>query len=236
VGLAILAADVDELPQEQRAVLEALRDQGGPYLQNAVLHGKLKALAAVDELTGVLNRRFGLRRLEEEFSRSMRHGLPLSVMMLDVDHFKRFNDDFGHDAGDEVLRRVAQAMEGSARSADVVCRYGGEEFLLVAAGTGSRDAGAVAHRLRRLVETTVVPFDGKQLSVTISAGIASWPIVTASTPRELITAADEALYEAKRRGRNCVCTAGRADVELTEDSGEVPTRPRTTLTIERSLA
>ncbi len=227
VGLIILALR-KELPGPRATeTLEALGAHGGAQLNNGLLHQKIEELAALDELTRLLNRRFGLRRLEEEFSRSLRHGVPLSVVLLDVDHFKRFNDTYGHDAGDLVLRRVARVMEASLRAADVVARYGGEEFMLVLPGTGQRDAVVVAERIRRTVETTRLPLGDQHLGVAVSLGIATWPILGCSTPSELITAADEALYHAKASGRNTVAVqrdggpvlAGEADCGDEVDRG-----------------
>ena len=203
-GVAILARAASDLTPTQRQTLETLRTQGTPYLQNAVLHGKITDLAAIDDLTRILNRRFGMRRLHEEFSRSVRHGVPVSVLMFDVDHFKNFNDTHGHDAGDAVLKRVAALAEGHVRAGDIVCRYGGEEFLVVEPGAGLDEASGVAERMRAVIDKTVIEWEGLQLHLTISIGVATWPIVSASAPEELVTAADKALYHAKESGRNRV--------------------------------
>jgi diguanylate cyclase (GGDEF)-like protein len=205
--LVIVAGDQEDLELETVQILNALRTQSAPYLQNAMLHRKVKDLAALDDLTMILNRRFGLRRLQEEFSRSVRHGVPVSVLMIDIDHFKTFNDTFGHDAGDAVLRRISETLESNLRSGDVICRYGGEEFLVVAPGTGLNDAAVLADRLRRIIETDQVAWGNQTLAVTVSIGMATWPIERASISEELITAADKALYHAKDRGRNCIAMA-----------------------------
>jgi diguanylate cyclase (GGDEF)-like protein len=199
-----LAAPVTTLLPDQWVLLEMLRRQGAPYLQNSVLHRRIRDLAAVDDLTNVLNRRFGLRRLKEEFTRAIRHGVPMSVMMVDVDHFKDFNDSFGHDAGDAVLKSVATVIENNLRTADILCRYGGEEFMVVTPGTGLTDCAKLAERIRRKIETNRTPWDTQQLSVTVSMGLATWPMVRASTPEELVSTADKALYYAKESGRNQV--------------------------------
>jgi len=204
VGLGLMACNTDELPFDQMQILDSLRTQGAPYLQSAILHKKIKDLAAIDDLTLILNRRFGLRRLQEEFSRSVRHGVPLSVLMMDVDHFKNFNDTFGHNAGDAVLKMVSAEIESTIRSGDVVCRYGGEEFMVVAPGTGLNDAVKLGERLRRMIETTPIRYDTQSLSVTISMGVATWPMARVSISEELVTAADNALYFAKQSGRNQV--------------------------------
>ena len=183
-------------------LVEELRSHAAAYLHTAALNQRMKQLAAIDDLTGVLNRRFGIKRLREEFSRSVRHGVPLSVLLVDVDHFKRFNDTWGHDAGDEVLRRVASTIEGSIRAGDVLCRYGGEEFLVVAPGTGLADAARLGDRLRRSVEAMQTPWQDMQLAVTMSMGVATWPNAPASQPEELVSSADVGLYHAKENGRN----------------------------------
>jgi diguanylate cyclase (GGDEF)-like protein len=192
------------MPRSTVTLLETMRVQAAAHLQTAILHRKLRDLAAVDDLTHLLNRRFGMRRLSEEFSRSIRHGVPLSVLMLDVDNFKTFNDTFGHDAGDAVLVAVAGVLEKGVRSGDVVCRYGGEELLIVAPGMGLADAASAGERFRRLVESAIVEWGGKSLRVTVSVGVTSWPVMRASTPEDLVSAADKALYFAKEAGRNQV--------------------------------
>lgn len=203
-GLAVLAAAERALDAEQRLLLDSIRTAAAPYIQNAVLHKKLEELAALDELTHLLNRRFGTRRLREEFSRSTRHGVPMSVIMFDVDHFKAVNDTFGHDAGDAVLRTVASILEANVRAGDVVCRYGGEEFLVVAPGMGLNDASELAERMKRLVQSRTIEWRDQVLHLTMSAGAAAWPVTRASSPEELVTCADNALYHAKESGRNRV--------------------------------
>jgi len=204
VGLVALACASGGLSDQEEYLIDAIRTQAAPYLQTAILHLKLQDLAAIDDLTRILNRRFGIRRLSEEFSRSVRHGVPLSVIMIDIDNFKSFNDTFGHDAGDAVLTSVASTLERNVRSGDVVCRYGGEELMVVAPGMGLHDAAAAAEKLRRQIESTPIGWRGQSLHVTASFGAASWPIVRASTPDEVVTAADQALYHAKESGRDRV--------------------------------
>jgi len=204
VGLVALACARGELDSDDRALLEAVRRQSAPYLSTAIMHRKVEELAAIDELTSLLNRRFGMRRLAEEFSRSVRHGVPVSVMMLDIDRFKEFNDTFGHDAGDAVLVAVSRIIEDSIRAGDVAFRYGGEELVIVTPGMGLNDAAAMGERVRRLIASTKVRWGNKALSVTVSIGAASWPVVRASTPDELVSYADMAMYQAKHGGRNRV--------------------------------
>ncbi len=203
-GVAFVSHPGNVQTENWDELLDIIRIHSAPYLQNAVLHEKIKEIAAIDELTQILNRRFGMRRLREEFSRCMRHGIPISVVMSDIDHFKKFNDTYGHDAGDAVLRSVARTMDDQCRAGDVVCRYGGEEFLLVLPGTGTKDAARIIERIRRIVETTAVPWGDQKLSVNLSLGISTWPVVRVSTPEEIISDADKVLYFAKENGRNMV--------------------------------
>lgn len=202
VGLALVTAEAKQIIPAQLEILDMMRSHGAPYLQNAILHRKIQDLAAIDDLTRILNRRFGVQRMNEEFSRSVRHGIPLSVFIMDIDHFKRFNDDFGHDAGDTVLKLVAKTINESVRSGDIACRYGGEEFMVVAPGTGQADSVRLAERLRRKIETTQVAWGQQSLSVTISIGIATWPMTRVSLAEELLQKADMALFFAKNSGRN----------------------------------
>jgi len=164
---------------------------------------RLRALARTDELTDVRNRR-GLRSaLTREFRRAERYGGALTVMAFDVDRFKNVNDDYGHAVGDSVLHAVAQALKRGVREVDVVGRVGGEEFVVLAPETPSRDALAVAERLRRSVgERVVTTPHGVEVSVTVSCGVATLSDVHARSPEELLGYADAALYRAKAHGRD----------------------------------
>jgi len=204
VGLVVLASGIENLLPQQKKALETLRSFAAPNLDNSILHKKITELAAIDDLTNILNRRFGMRRLKEEYSRATRHGVPISAVMVDIDHFKDFNDTFGHNAGDAVLKMVASTLQDNLRAEDMVCRYGGEEFLMGIAGAGMNDSALITERIRRAIETNHIRWGNKHLSVTISSGIATYPVVRASVCEELITAADKALYAAKEFGRNQV--------------------------------
>jgi two-component system cell cycle response regulator len=169
---------------------------------------RLEVLALTDPLTQTHNRRALMERLTEELERARRYSLQLSVLMVDLDHFKAVNDSYGHVVGDEVLRGVSKILQREARAVDVVARFGGEEFVLVLPETGEDGAVALAERIRtRVAETPPVP-GGEYgwLRVTVSLGVATVPSPSVNTPEDLIAVADEALYRAKAQGRNQVCT------------------------------
>jgi diguanylate cyclase (GGDEF)-like protein/PAS domain S-box-containing protein/putative nucleotidyltransferase with HDIG domain len=162
----------------------------------------LESLATTDGLTGLKNHRSLQERLREEYDRARRYNTPLSIMMLDVDKFKEYNDGFGHPAGDAVLRQLARILQETARTSDVVARYGGEEFAILLPGANVEQAKNVAERYRYAVETAVWPVR----AVTASVGAAT--LVPATTyPDALLVEADVALYRSKHRGRNCVTHA-----------------------------
>ncbi len=161
-----------------------------------------------DPLMGIHNRRYLDARLKEEVDRALRYKLPLSVLLLDIDHFKKVNDDHGHQVGDRVLRALGNLIRNAVRTTDVVARYGGEEILVIATCTPPPPIPVLAERLRREVEDSVLasPDDlarGKEIRVTVSIGVASLGGDVRSM-EELIQRADEALYRAKHGGRNRV--------------------------------
>lgn len=204
VGLVLLVSNAQKPDETQLQRLETIRNFTSPHLDNSLLHNRIKELAAIDELTGILNRRFGMRRLQEEYSRAIRHGIPLSVLMIDIDHFKDFNDTYGHALGDAVLKAVASKLQTSIRAEDMACRYGGEEFLVYLSGAGMTDSAEIAERFRRNISTEAIKLGNNIVSISVSIGIATFPIVRSSIPKELIDFADEALYAAKNAGRNQV--------------------------------
>jgi diguanylate cyclase (GGDEF)-like protein len=182
--------------------LQAIAPQVAVAIDRASLKekaGEFEQLSVTDGLTGLLNRRYLEERLDEEIKRSSRHRFPMSVLMLDVDDFKSYNDSFGHQAGDAALRIAADVIRESLRNEDVAARYGGEEFSVMLPQTSSEEASAIAERIRSRFETAEFPFR----QVTISIGIASYSHEL-QTAVELIHAADNALYQAKRSGRNLV--------------------------------
>ncbi|MBA5803503.1 MULTISPECIES: PleD family two-component system response regulator [Rhizobium] len=165
-------------------------------------------LAVTDPLTGLYNRRYLDNHLNVLFNRSMARGRPLSVLITDIDRFKHVNDTYGHDGGDEVLREFSNRVRSTIRGADLACRYGGEEFVVVMPDTSPEIAAAVAERLRAAIENApfMLKHAGEALNVTASFGIAS-RIASVLTPDQLMKQADLALYEAKNTGRNRVVAA-----------------------------
>ena len=182
-------------------------------LANLRLRKKLHEQATRDPLTGLFNRRYLEDTLPRELHRIMRKGAPLCVVMLDLDHFKKFNDMFGHDAGDLALRESSRMLQENLRKSDIACRYGGEEFLLVLPDSALEDAGQRLEQIRLRFQSMELRREGVLLAtITFSAGIAGAP-EHGSTPEELLRAADDALYAAKQAGRNRVVTyrAGQQD-------------------------
>ncbi len=224
VPRTLLGSQLDALKALSRQVvaqLELRRDNAWLPRRNAVLkesredfqhyearlrevNAELHRQSFIDGLTGVYNRRALDLHLMKAVADAVKERDDISLIMLDVDHFKRFNDDFGHVAGDEVLRRVAQSLQASARKHDIVARYGGEEFAVILPQTDSQNARAMAERLRAAVGET----RWTNRAVTVSAGIATGG--ERISAEALIAAADGALYHAKQSGRDRVCASSAA--------------------------
>ncbi len=166
----------------------------------------LRFQAMRDALTGTYNRAAALRRLEEELDRARRDHKPLSLLMMDIDHFKKINDTYGHLVGDAVLKETVRRMQSVVRSYDVVGRFGGEEFLVILPSADEKIAVQVAERIRAAVSAHPVTDDAVSVTLTLSAGVATAESASSGVDA-LIQSADVALYEAKRTGRNRVCTA-----------------------------
>lgn len=164
---------------------------------------ELREQAIRDPLSGLFNRRYLAESLPRELARARRDNLPLSVMMLDIDHFKRLNDTYGHPFGDQVICRLARLIHDGARSGDLPCRYGGEEFLLVLPNMTIESAAERAEQWRRAFQEISIAVGDKTVASTFSAGVVAFP-THGDTSETLIQAADSALYAAKNKGRNCV--------------------------------
>ncbi len=177
-----------------------LANQAAIALENAILYKE----AITDGLTQLFIHRYFQRRLDQELKRARRYGSSLTLTMLDIDHFKNFNDTYGHQVGDQVLKVVAELLSKNVRDVDIVSRYGGEEFTVISPEKTSDDFCVAAERLRKSIEDFPFEVDGKPVRITISLGIAAFP-GDAEEKHELIEKADMALYQAKESGRNCFC-------------------------------
>lgn len=204
-------ANLDESTEDMRVrvdrnkdVLVAIADRLGIAVSNLQLREKLKQESIRDPLTRLYNRRFLDETLEIEIKRSQRNNSTIAIILLDADHFKSFNDTYGHDAGDIVLQEIAQVLKSSARKEDLPCRYGGEEFALALVGMSAEKAVQKAEEIRQKIEELDIHYNGKPLpKITISCGVAAIP-EHGGTQSACIKEADKALYRAKENGRNRV--------------------------------
>jgi diguanylate cyclase (GGDEF)-like protein len=199
--LTVWSADV--IDQTAISALETI----APYAAVQVVHARelvlMRFLAERDALTGLYNRRSFDQQMDAEIARFERYHRPFSVIMMDLDFFKKVNDQYGHDAGDDVLRTVGGIIASSLRDVDIAARVGGEEFALLLPETDKAAAVEIAERIRRRIETTEITAAGHRLQVTSSAGVMAVP-ANASDVGNVMRAADQLLYEAKRLGRNRV--------------------------------
>ncbi len=178
-------------------------------VRNALLYKQALEAAHKDPLTGVGNRAAMNDGLARELELARRHNTPLSLLTLDIDHFKRINDSHGHAIGDCVIKAVAEAAQLTVRSTDMIFRFGGEEFVIVLSNTSLHGAALLAERLRKRIEETTIVCDGNSLCATVSIGIAT--MAPDDTPERLFRRADGALYQAKAEGRNCCRLASESN-------------------------
>ncbi|HET7768623.1 MAG TPA: GGDEF domain-containing protein [Chloroflexota bacterium] len=214
-ALNLLQHCIDQAQFEMSDFYQALAQQRAEehLAEMEAMFRQLEEISVRDALTGLYNRRYFQDRLEQEFQRGERHHRPVSLIMVDIDHFKRVNDTYGHPVGDEVLKAVAQLLLDQTRTIDIAGRYGGEEFALLLPETALADAQHVAERLRERVAATALHRIKKEglaeqaLRCTVSLGLASYAGVGYASPAAFLSAADTALYAAKHAGRNRVETA-----------------------------
>ncbi len=179
-------------------MLSLVASQAGGVIQKTLLLEEIRELAITDDLTGLCNRRHFMLRMNHEVARASRFLQDFSVIFMDLDEFKAYNDAFGHETGDRALVELGEILRNHARATDIVARYGGEEFVLLLPLTGRHEALAMAERLRRAVESHIFP---RRKRLTISVGVATFPEDSTET-QEILNMADKALYQAKREGRN----------------------------------
>jgi diguanylate cyclase (GGDEF)-like protein len=218
--------DVIRVAEESEARYQELEQRMlGLQRENLDLTVRNRTLSEVssrDTLTGLYNRWYVIEKIDSELNRALRHGSPMSLLMLDIDHFKRINDTWGHPAGDEVLRSVGKLLRESCRIYDVPGRYGGEEFCIVLPETKPGNTTVVAERIRRRLESTELACGDSMVAVTASIGIAGMDTEgdhDVLSPAALIDRADRALYSAKSRGRNRIEMWDHALLEGAEDVG-----------------
>jgi diguanylate cyclase (GGDEF)-like protein len=206
-GFIGVANHEERFTREDEEFLWSLGFQAATVMQNARLHEEVRQLARTDSLTGLLNHREMQRRLQEEVDRFNRYGHPFSILMIDIDRFKSFNDVFGHALGDQILRRVSRQIQETLRSVDLAARYGGEEFVAILPETAGEGAIKAAEKIRSAIyENVMIAPSGERIRLSVSVGIAFFPL-DAKDRTTLLRSADRALYLAKEGGRNRVCTS-----------------------------
>lgn len=203
-GVVRLAGESEARYEELEQRMLSLQREN---LDLVVRNRTLSEVSSRDSLTGLYNRWFVIEKIDSEMNRALRHGSPMSLLMLDIDHFKRVNDTWGHGAGDQVLQAIGKLLRDSCRVYDVPGRYGGEEFCIVLPETKPGSTSVVAERIRSRLEATSLPCGDTSIVVTASIGIAGLDVPEGNelmSPAALIDRADRALYSAKNRGRNRV--------------------------------
>ncbi len=205
----------NKFDEEDKKVLKLFSAQAAATIEKIKKDRQIEELLAkvtnesiTDALTGMYNRRYMMKRMEEELERSRRQQNYMGLLGIDIDHFKRFNDTYGHQTGDLVLKEVAAAIKNSIRVIDIPCRYGGEEFFVILPNTNPEGINITAERIRKSVEERVLRYNNQILGVTVSIGTAAWP-KDAGSIEDIIKRADEALYIAKNKGRNRVINYGQ---------------------------
>jgi diguanylate cyclase (GGDEF)-like protein len=206
IGVLVAESDnADEFTERDVQMLSVVARSAALALENAELHKKTEELTIIDELTETYNYRYFLQKLQEEKRRALRYNLPLSLIMVDIDWFKKLNDTYGHEAGNKVLKQLSRIIKSCIRDVDIFARYGGEEFVIILPQTPQREAMTIGERIREKVENSVIDA-GKagKLTITVSVGVSSFP-ENGKSHEELVSVADQALYRAKGEGRNLVC-------------------------------
>jgi diguanylate cyclase (GGDEF)-like protein len=201
IGALVLASPDGDRFRQDRATdfIERLARRLAVAIENLVIRDELEHLSHTDQLTGVLNRRSLAHILAGEFERARRYSQPLTIMMIDLDDFKQVNDRHGHAAGDRLLEGFAEILKNHTRGSDAICRYGGDEFVILMPHTDGEQARAAAEKIELQVREQGVSWQGEDLPLKFSWGLASWPETAADTAEHLLHIADQRLYEVKRQ-------------------------------------
>ncbi|MBN2118064.1 MAG: diguanylate cyclase [Anaerolineales bacterium] len=217
-GRLMVFRDVTERKLDEKRLRYANERLQTQLIEIGLLQSKLREQAIRDPLTNLFNRRYLEETLDRELARAGRESYPVCIIMVDLDHFKKTNDTYGHDAGDQVLQALANALSEQSRRGDFACRYGGEEFVIVMPNITKRTAYERARKLRRRLNSLQIPYERHRLTTTISMGIASYP-ANGDTRQALLRAADQAMYAAKKAGRDHILTYDQflASEEASED-------------------
>ncbi|MDH4223174.1 MAG: sensor domain-containing diguanylate cyclase [candidate division Zixibacteria bacterium] len=198
---------VGAFSEEDHKIFSILAGSAAMALENASLHQKMEELTIVDELTSIFNYRYFVQKLDDELKRARRYHQLLSLLMIDIDWFKKYNDNYGHLFGNLILKDLARVIKGCIRDVDILVRYGGEEFVVILPQTSKEDARNIGERIRSKVEQTQFKDKEEKLRVklTVSLGVATYP-ENGTDPEELVKSVDRALYLAKGKGKNLICT------------------------------
>ena len=204
-GRLMVFRDVTDRKLDEKRLRYANQRLQAQLIEIGLLQSKLREQAIRDPLTNLFNRRYLEETLDRELARAGRESYPVCIIMVDLDHFKRINDTYGHDAGDEVLKALAKTLTEQSRRGDFACRYGGEEFVIAMPNIPEHTAYERAENLRRHLNSLQIPYENHKLTTTTSMGIASYP-THGQTRQALLRAADLAMYAAKRAGRDHILT------------------------------
>jgi len=180
---------------------------------------ELSELVSTDALTGLFNFRHFKTVLQAEMDRSKRSGIPTSLVMVDVDHFKAINDNYGHEAGNLALKSLADILSGEVRTTDIVCRYGGEEFAMIFPETHLNLAVKVADRIRKQISSEPIAVDGDEIKLTVSMGASVYMKFSVLDFNDFVASVDKYLYEAKQSGRNCICHIDYSELRSVTEVG-----------------
>ena len=206
--MGVLIAESNEanrFHERDQQMLSIVSRSAAMALENAELHRRTEELTINDELTATYNYRYFVQKLQEEKRRAARYMLPFSLIMVDIDWFKKLNDSYGHEVGNVVLKQLSDIIKSCIRDVDIFCRYGGEEFVVILPQTPQVEASSIAERIRQQVEEAVLLIENAgRLKITVSIGITSFP-ENGKSQEEILAIADQALYRAKGGGRNLVC-------------------------------